>query len=414
MTETLAGEVTDRGAIVPLVATSGVQITASLTMFGVAVIAPVAAPDIGVEATLIGTFTAIAYGSGMLGGLLTGAFCDRFGAIRVGQITMILAFFGVVLLAISHPLAALLSAIVLGISYGPVNPFSTHILARVVPVKSRPLFLSIKQSAQPAGTAIAGILLPFLVALYDWRIAMLATGAIACIAAVALQPLRRRLDAVRDRARVIRAGSILEPIRLVWSEPRLRCLALSGFILSGTQVSLASFFVVYLTSEIALTLSTAGLIFTVMQVGGVLGRLVWGGIADRFLPANAVITSLCAGTALLCAVTALFAAEWPVVALGLLSFALGATSHGWNGIFFSELIKFAPEGTVGAAASGAQFSTLAGLAVLPAVFGIVVTAGGGYDAAFLMLAIVVTVATVYMRLMLAEIRDPPNTERNRR
>ena len=66
-------ELTDRGAIVPLVATSSLQVMVSLTMFGVAVIAPVAAPDIGVEATLIGTFTAIAYGAGISAAFLTGA-----------------------------------------------------------------------------------------------------------------------------------------------------------------------------------------------------------------------------------------------------------------------------------------------------------------------------------------------------
>ena len=400
MSDESAQAVTVKGAVVPLVATSGVQITAALTMFGVAVVAPVAAPDIGVDATLIGTFTAIAYGSGMLGGLLTGAFCDRFGAIRVGQITMILAFFGVALLALSHPLAALLSAVVLGISYGPVNPFSTHILARVVPPKSQPLFLSIKASGQPAGTAIAGLLLPFLVALFDWRLAMLTTGVIALIVAVALQPLRHQLDGDRDLGQAIRTGSIMEPIRLVWRDPHLRCLALSGFLLSGTQVSLSSFFVVYLTSTLSFDLATAGVIFTIMQVGGVLGRLVWGGIADQFVSANTVITSLCAGTALFCAATALFAAEWPLTALGLLSFALGATSHGWNGIYFAELIKFAPEGTVGAAASGAQFATLCGVAVWPVIFGIVVTASGSYTAAFLMLAVLASIATLYMRVML--------------
>jgi hypothetical protein len=36
-----------------------------MVMFGVAVVAPVAAPDIGVDATLIGTFTGIAYASGL-------------------------------------------------------------------------------------------------------------------------------------------------------------------------------------------------------------------------------------------------------------------------------------------------------------------------------------------------------------
>ena len=393
-------EPTDRGAVAPLAATSGVQVSASLTMFGVAVIAPAAAPDIGVETTLIGVFTAIAYGAGMLGGLLTGAFCDRFGAIRVGQTTMVLAFAGVALLTLSHPLAALASAIVLGISYGPVNPLSTHILARVVPERRRPLFLSIKQAAQPAGTALAGVLLPVLVALADWRVAMLAAGGIALLAALSIQPLRPRLDAVRDPARTIHAGNLMDPVRLIWREPRLRCLALSGFILSGTQVSLASFFVVYLTGELSLSLVSAGLIFTYMQVAGVLGRLVWGGIADRFVPANLVMTGLCAGTSVFCVLTALFAPGWPLAAVTALSFALGATSHGWNGIFFSELIKFAPDGTVGDAASGAQVSTLAGVAVVPVVFGAVVTAGGGYVAAFLTLAGAVLVAMAYMRATL--------------
>ena len=136
-------ELTDRGAIAPLVATSSLQVMVSLTMFGVAVIAPVAAPDIGVEANLIGTFIAIAYGAGMLAALLTGAFSDRFGAIRVGQTMMALAFLGVACLALSSPVAALLSAVLLGISYGPINPLSTHILARVVAEPRRPLFFSI-------------------------------------------------------------------------------------------------------------------------------------------------------------------------------------------------------------------------------------------------------------------------------
>ena len=382
MSESNTQTVTGRGAVVPLVATSGVQIAASLTMFGVAVVAPVAAPEIGVDATLIGPFTAIAYGSGIVGGLLTGACCDKFGAIRVGQFTMLLAFFGVVLLALSHPIAAVLSAIVLGISYGPVNPFSTHILARVVPATSRPLFLSIKQSAQPAGTAIAGLLLPFLVALYDWRLAMLTTGIFALAVAFAIQPLRPRIDADRKPARTIKGGSVLEPIGIVWREPRLRCLAVCGFILSGTQVSLASFFVVYLTETQQFTLATAGGLFTIMQVGGALGRTVWG------------------GTAILCAVTALYAGNWSYIALAVLSFWLGATSHGWNGIYFSEIIKFAPHGTVGVAASGAQFATLSGVAFWPMIFGVIVATGGSYTAAFLMHAAATAIATVYIRAIL--------------
>ena len=393
-------ELTDRSAIAPLVATSSLQVMVSLTMFGVAVIAPVAAPDIGVEATLIGTFIAIAYGAGMLAALLTGAFSDCFGAIRVGQTMMALAFLGVACLALSSLVAALLSAVLLGISYGPINPLSTHILARVVPEPRRPLFFSIKQSAQPAGTALAGVLLPFLVHLFDWRVAILAAGLSACVVAVAIQPFRQRLDGARDHGRKIRFASVIAPLRLVWGESRLRCLALSGFIFSGSQVSLASFFVVYLTDAFSMALTTAGLVFTTMQIGGVIGRLFWGAIADTLVPANLVLTGLGFVTGVFSIILCNIAPEWPIVFLVVVSFLLGATSHGWNGVYFSELVKFAPAGTVGDVASGCQFALLAGVAVVPAIFGLIVTFSASYFAAFVTIAGAMFVATTYMGLIL--------------
>ncbi|MCG8548041.1 MAG: MFS transporter, partial [Alphaproteobacteria bacterium] len=113
-------ETSERGAISALAATFAVQTLASMVLFGVAVIAPVAAPDFGVDANLIGTYTAIAYGAATLAGLLTGVFADRFGAIRVSQTIMVLALAGCALLTLSAPLAAVASAVVLGFAYGPV------------------------------------------------------------------------------------------------------------------------------------------------------------------------------------------------------------------------------------------------------------------------------------------------------
>lgn len=392
-------ELTVRGAAAPLLATSAVQVTASLTMFGVAVVAPAAAPDIGVEATLIGTFTAIAFGSGMLAGLLTGAFSDRYGAVRVGQAMMLLAFLGVACLALSGPLAALLSAVVLGLSYGPVNPFSARILAQVVPRIQRPLFFSIKQSGQPAGTALAGAVLPSLVLMFNWRVAILATGAVAIVVALCIQPLRKRLDAMRNPALAIRAGHVVEPLRLALSQPRLRCLTLSGFFLAGTQVSLASFFVIYLTGPLSLSLTTAGLLSAIMQVGGVTGRLFWGAIADRLVSSNLILGGLAAATGVFSMTAARFPDDWPAIWLAALGFLLGATSHGWNGIYYSELVKVAPHDRVGDAASGAQFGSLAGVAVVPAIFGLVVTLSGSYFPAFLMIVVTMFSTAIYLRTL---------------
>lgn len=369
-------------ALPSLFATFAVQTLAATAMFGVSVVASVAAPEIGVDATLIGTFTAIAYASGLVIGLLTGALADRFGAIRICQLTMVFALMGCALLALSTPLAALASAVALGFSYGPVNPVSTHILARVVPERSRPFYFSVKQTGMPAGAALAGAVLPIVVAAYDWRIAIVSAGLAAALVAFLIQPLRRPLDAIRNPHQPIRAGNLLKPLALVWKTPRLRSLGLMGFVYSGSQVAIATFYVVYLTSELSMTLTRAGLVYMFLQISAVLGRLFWGAIADRLVPANRLLVGIGIATAVFSLLAGSFAADSPVWLVGGVSFLLGITSSGWNGLFFSELVKHAPKGRTGDAAGGLQFATLAGVACLPPLFGFLVSGTESYFFAF--------------------------------
>ncbi len=151
-----------RDALVPLAGTFAIQIVVSGAMFGVAVITPVAAPDVGVTPTLIGAYMAVAYGIGMVAGLVTGPLSRRFGLIPMCQATMVLVLLGTLVLAIGSPSAVMLSAVVLGASYGPVNPLTTDILASVASDRWRPLIISIKQTGMPAGAAVAGLSLPYL------------------------------------------------------------------------------------------------------------------------------------------------------------------------------------------------------------------------------------------------------------
>ena len=382
-----------------LLATFGVQTLASMTMFGVAVIAPVAAPAIGVDATLIGSFTAFAYACGTIAGLLTAALTDRYGAIRVCQATMVLAFLGTIALTLSTLATAILSAMLLGLCYGPVNPVSTQILARVAPTNSRPLFFSIKQTGVPAGTALAGALLPLLVISFGWQTAIIATGGVALLVAIAIQPLRGGLDAIRQPDRKLRPGNLASPLKLVWQDADLRCLAISGFVYSGCQVAIMAFYVLFLTSALGMSLTKAGLIYTVLQVGAIVGRLFWGALADRFLTSKNVLVGLGLLTALTILASAHQASDLAIWTIGVISFVLGLTSHGWNGVFFSELVRLTPSELTGEAAGGMQFANLAGVALVPPLFGLVVTFSG-YMAAFSAISIAMALAAIYLKLKL--------------
>ncbi|PPR63786.1 MAG: hypothetical protein CFH10_00414 [Alphaproteobacteria bacterium MarineAlpha4_Bin2] len=388
----------ERFALPSLAATFVVQTTAAMAMFGVSVLAPVAAPDIGVEATLVGVFTGIAYGSGLAVGLLSGRLADRFGALRISQATMVFAFFGCLLLAVSTPLSALASAISLGLCYGPVNPLSTHILSRVASERSRPLYFSIKQTGMPAGAALAGLVLPPLVAAYNWQVAIASVGVAAAVVSVLVQPLRGPLDSIREPKLPIRLGSFIHPLLLVWETPMLRRLGLMGFTYSGVQVAIMSFYVLYLIDDLSFSytgdtvdlgisnlsssLPAVGFVFAVLQISAVFGRLFWGAVADRIIGASPLLVGIGLATATFTVLAGAMAENWPFWSVTAVSFLVGFTSSGWNGLFFSELVRFSPAGKTGDAAAGLQFATLSGVTVVPALFGLVVTLADSYFMAF--------------------------------
>ncbi|MEM9358109.1 MAG: MFS transporter [Pseudomonadota bacterium] len=383
------------GFIGPLAGTFAVQTLVSMAMFGVAVIAPVAAPAIGVKAELIGTFSAIAYGVGMLAGLTTGAFAARFGAIRICQLTMIFVLLGVLALTISTPLAAVASAIMLGLSYGPVNPASTEILARVTTPRSRPFIFSVKQTGMPAGAALAGAVLPVLILVFDWRVAISAIGIAAIAVAFAIQPLRRKMDPAHDVPVGNGSSSILEPLRLVWQNPSLRCLGCIGFVYGGTQVAIATFYVIHLTTVLGFSLEVAGLLYTGLQVGAIAGRLIWGGVAGRFVPGNRVLVGLGLATPVFAFVAASYQTSWPLWSIAVFSVLIGMTSHGFNGVLFSELTKNTSQDKIGAVAGGLQFTMFAGVATMPLIFGLIVTFTQTYFLAYGTFALAVMLTAAY-------------------
>ena len=102
-----------------------VQTMTSMAVFTVAVFAPAAAADIGVDATYIGAFMSIAYSVAMVAGLAAGTLLARYGALRVCQLTMGCVAAGMTAIVFASPLAAVACAVFIGMAYGPGHPAST-------------------------------------------------------------------------------------------------------------------------------------------------------------------------------------------------------------------------------------------------------------------------------------------------
>jgi MFS family permease len=360
--------------------------TSSMAVTVVAVLAPEAAPEIGVDAIRIGTYTAIVYVFATLSGAITGPLVDRYGAIRVCQVTMLMAALAMLCFTRATIAWALASAVVLGCAYGPFNPASAHVLWRLSTPRWRPMVFSIKQTGVPLGGALTGALIPVIVLWSDWKTAALTVGAVALVMMVLLQPLRAATDSERRGPLMLDVRRLVEPVRLALVEPRLRGYTLAAFAYAGCQLSVMAFMVVFLTRALEMSLVLAGTVFACLQIGGFAGRLIWGGVASRSSAPRTVLVIIGLITAACLITTAFVSSSWPLPGVIALATLLGASSLGWNGVMLSEVATHAPEGLAVDATAGMQVVMFGGITVVPPLFGFLVMGTESFTGAFVTVA----------------------------
>ncbi len=370
-----------------LAITTAVQAMVSMALLTLPVMAPVVAPALGVSAALVGVYVALVYAGAMAASLSAGAAVARFGAIRVSQAGLVLCAAGLALSAVPHAAASALGAVLIGLGYGPITPSSSHLLSKSTPAHRMSLVFSVKQTGVPLGGMLAGALVPSLMLLLGWQGALLASAAANLACAVIAQPLRTELDADRQADKPMALGNLAQPIRLVLGHPALKMLAACSFVFSIAQLSLTTYLVTYLNEGLAYGLVAAGLALSVAQFGGVVGRILWGWVADRGLGARRMLALLAAVMALSSAATALLSPALPQwLVLGVLV-VFGASAIGWNGVYLAEVARQAPPGLAGVATGGTLAFTFFGVVLGPPVFGALSALFGTYRAGYLALAV---------------------------
>jgi MFS family permease len=380
--------------VVALTLTLLVQALVSATVYAPAVLAPVAQGDAGVAASSIGIFTALIYGVAALSAPLGGTFIARHGALRVSQYCLLLSGSGLALCAFAHPAALIAGALLIGCGYGPVTPASSEILIARSPERLRNLIISIRQAGVPAGGALAGAVVPVLLLAGGWKSAVLAIATFNIVFALALQTVRNRYDGGRHAASAAPRPSLTSLLRMVFAHAELRQGALASFMYAGIQMCLASFLVVFLIERADVTLVNAGFALAVAMIGGIVGRVLWGSVADYLGGARIVLGGLGVVMALSAFTVSQVTAEWPLLAVFTLCAVFGLTAVGWNGVFVAEVARVAPGGNVALATGATLGFTYLGVVVAPFGFWLILTLSGSYTPAFIVVGAVTLVAAL--------------------
>ncbi len=364
-----------------------IQATASMATIMVPVLAPAATAQLSIRLAYLGVFMAIVYIGAMAASLASGEFIVRYGPIRVSQCCLIFCGAGLAGTAMASVPLMIPAALLIGLGYGPVTPASSHILARTAPPRLMSLTFSIKQTGVPIGGAMAGALVPPLVLFLGWRGASLVIAGGCFLLAVMVEPIRAIFDTDLEQNHRMDFAGVAEPLKMVVSMAPIRELALISFFFAVMQTSLNTYFVSFLTTELNASLVRAGLMLSVALTAGVIGRIAWGGIADRLVKPRKMLGILGIIMSTSAAATFSFKPPCPDALLLVVSACFGASAVGWNGVYLAEVARLAPPGKAGMATGGNLFFSYFGAVIAPPLFGALAGPQNRYSFAYLLFAV---------------------------
>ena len=372
-----------------------------MALLNLPVVAPEVAKAIGLSTNYLGAYVALVYFAAMVATLLGGAAVKRWGAIRLSQAGLLSAATGLFLCAIPHPFAIALGALFIGAGYGPITPASSHLLIKTTPPEKLSFVFSVKQTGVPLGGMIAGALVPSLDIAIGWQLAFISSGMACLLCAWAVQPLRAALDDDRDpTVKPSLAASVVQPLRLIFDHPSLRALSTTSFLFAVCQMSLMAYLVTFLFEDLGWSLVAAGAALTVAQAGGVIGRILWGYVADRWLSPTVMLIVIALLLTLGAVGTALLRPDSSPWILFPVLVIFGASAIGWNGVFLAQIARLAPAGQASVATGGTLCITFFGVVLGPPLFGVLAGVFNSYGASYAVLGLfglVITVLLVRLR-----------------
>lgn len=386
-----------------VLATLATQTVVTMSNATLPTIAPALGEALGVDPVLIGYQVSILFAGAVAGTLFGGSFTRRYGACRTMQLSLGLSAAGLLMMVVPSLAAIVAGSLVAGFGQGILNPATAHLLVMHTAPNRRNLLFSVKQSGVPLGGVLVALTAPVLALTLGWQVALVFVWVLVVAVLVGMQKKRAAWDSDRDPG-----GDVSEQkfggVPLVLGAPALRWLSFAGLLFSAMQRCLLTFTVIYLVAERGYSLIEAGVVLSVLQVGGIIGRLVWGWIADRHsgigvLLAIAVI-SVVDAVALM-----LMQSDWPRLAVYTVFFVFGTAAQGWNGVLHAETARLSPPGMTSAVAGGSTFFVFSGVLIGPSVFAALYTLIGSYSTTFVVVAIASAGGGLLLLLARSAARD---------
>jgi len=325
----------------------------------------------------------------------------------VGEIAIGIALAGCAFTRVPWQMMVLL--LVAGFGNAVAGPCSAKAVVTWFPTNGRATAMGIKQCAIPFAGLLAGAIAPSLALQFGWRTAFVIMGAMIAFLAIVGFALYR--DAIPQAPRRTTKPTISsngpgsenkKTLKAVFNR-EIVLLSVGTAFLMGVQYAGSSYLVMYLgdilkASTRVSPLILAGLLLSVAQAGGMIGRVGWGVVSDHLFGGRRKGTLIGLNVVAFAVILgiAFFTPHSGVFVIGVLVFLFGLTAIGWTGLHLSLVSEIAGAAAAGAATGFTLAISFFGMMLVPPIFGYLVDVTHGYLWGWLMLAALTFVGVIFL------------------
>ena len=359
-----------------------------LNRLSVGPLAPFFKDDLGVTSTQVGLVMSAAALGYMVSMFPIGWVVDKIGARwPIVAVELIAGLCMIGLFFVTSYTGLLTLMFITGLGCGFLLPSTTQGVIAWFPLKERATVMGLKQTAVNIGGIITATTLPSVALALGWRYGFLFLGILAiAISAIAFilykEPPITATGSVGSAA-ADDAVSLLEILksREIW------LLAFCGFFMTWVEMALIAHLVLYLTEVLLFGIVAAGGLLAMTEVAGAIARPGAGLLSDRVFGGNRkkVFILMAGTTSTMCLIMGFLGPylSWSLYP-ALLILGMGSISFG--GVWLTLLSEFGGRRGTGRAVGLGGMITLAGAALGPPFFGLIVDTTHSYTWAWLSLA----------------------------
>ncbi len=363
--------------------------------------------DLQLSMSQIGMFPAALFLGQSLVSMPAGILTDKIGSRKMILIIVLALSGSFIIMSLSTSfIFILLLMTIAGFAYGSSHPTTNRGIIYWFEVERRGTAMGIKQMGVTLGSALAAFLLLPLAKSFGWQMSFITAALILLIVGCIIYILYKEpqhSEVEKQQLQKIKENSLHDLVGLL-KHKTLMLITFSAMLLSGSQMILNTFIIIFAYERLGITIILAGVLLGIAEIGGSVGRIAWGVISDRLLKGKRVIVLLLISifVAIVSIAVVILPNGVPFHIVAIIVFIFGFSASGFNGVWMNATTEIVDRAKSGAATGISITFGSWGVILFPPIFGFIVDTTGSYTIAwmFVIMLMICSITSLLLVLMI--------------